>query len=77
MTKTDFGKEIGNAIFSITKDICELDLARSIYHDGNVDLTKEQTQIVRAQVEQNFLVWTKESLLAELDKVTNLKNKRL
>lgn len=73
VTKTDLSKEVGNAIFSTTKDIGELDLARSIYHDGNVDLTKKQAQIVRAQVEQNFFAWAKEPLFAELDKVINLK----
>ena len=69
----DFSKEIGNAIYNTTKDIGELDLAREIYHNGNVELTKEQAIIVQAIVDQNFLAWAKEPLLAELNKVINSK----
>ena len=71
----DFSKEIGNAIFKTTKDIGELDLAREIYHNGNVDITKEQAIVVKAFVYQNFLAWAKQPLMAELDKVINFKNK--
>ena len=69
----DFSKEIGNAIYNTTKDIGELDLAREIYHTGNVELTKEQAIIVQAIVDQNFLAWAKEPLLAELNKIINSK----
>ena len=69
----DFSKEIGNTIFSTTKDIGELDLARDIYHKGEVDLSKEQAQLVKGYVEQNFLAWAKEAILPSLDIVINNK----
>ena len=69
----DFSKEIGNTIFSTTKDIGELDLARDIYHKGEVDLSKEQAQLVKGYVEQNFLAWAKEAILPSLDAVINYK----
>ena len=69
----DFSKEIANTIFSTTKDIGELDLARDIYHKGEVELSKEQAQLVKGYVEQNFLAWAKEAILPSLDAVINYK----
>lgn len=69
----DCSKEIGNVIYSTTKDIGELELARAIYLHGEVDLTVQQAQTVKRYVEQQFLAWVKEALLPILDKVINNK----
>lgn len=73
IVERDFSKEIGNSIFSTTKDIGELDLARDIYHKGDVELTKEQAQMIREHVERNYLAWAKEALLPSLDSIINVK----
>ena len=69
----DFSKEMGNAIFSTTKDIGELDLARDIYHKGEVDMTKEQAQMVKALADRNFFAWAKEAIFPALDLIINFK----
>ncbi len=70
-TDRDFSHEIGNTIFQTTRDIGELDLARDIYHKGEVDLTKEQAQTIKNHVEQNFVAWAKEALLPALETAIN------
>lgn len=70
-TPRDFSKEIGNVIFATTKEIGELDLARDIYHKGEVELTKEQAQMVKGYVDANFLAFAKEAILPALEAVIN------
>lgn len=67
----DLSKELGNVIFQNTKDIGELDLARDIYHKGEVDITKGQAQSIRGYVDSQFKAFVKEALFPPLDKIIN------
>jgi hypothetical protein len=69
----DASKEVGNVIFQNTRDLGELELARDIYQKGEVDLTKEQAQIVKNYVEPNFKAWGKEAIIPALDVIINNK----
>jgi hypothetical protein len=42
----DYSKQIGNVIYSQTKELGEVELARDIYKNGIVNLTKEQCDTV-------------------------------
>ena len=64
----DFSHELGNAIFTGTKDLGELELARGIYKDGEVEISKEQVQAVKDYIQRNFYAWAQEALLAAMEK---------
>jgi hypothetical protein len=67
----DFSKELGNAIFAETKDLGELELARDIYKNGEVEVSKEQAQVIKGYVQRNFYAWAQEAILSALDAVCN------
>lgn len=48
--KIDLSKSVGNRIYNECNDIAEADLARSIYREGTVDITREQVDIVRKYI---------------------------
>lgn len=71
-TKTiDVSKDLGNAIFRQTMDIGELDLARDVYHKGEVELTKKDAEILKKYSEPYFLAFIKEVLIPALDLIIN------
>jgi hypothetical protein len=71
----DLSKDLGNAIFKQTTDLGELDLARDIYHKGEVDLNKKDAEIIKHYVEEYFLAFIKETLIPVLDLIINEKGK--
>lgn len=71
----DLSKELGNTIFGKTVDIGELDLARDIYHKGEIEVDKKNAEIIKHYVEQYFLAFIKETLVPALDLVINEKEK--
>ena len=50
----DISKELGNIIFQQTQDLGELDLAKDIYKNGEVDLTSDQAQVVKTYADKSF-----------------------
>lgn len=62
----DVSKELGNQIFKKTTDIGELDLARAIYHKGEVELTKEQAAIIAEYVRNGFVAFVHVPLCGQL-----------
>lgn len=42
--KMDFSKELANAIYSQTKDLGEVEMARKMYNMGIVELTKDEAK---------------------------------
>ena len=58
----DISKELGNTIYQKTADLGELELARRIYLDGEVDLTGEQVEAVRRYVREGFKAFVQEGV---------------
>ena len=44
----DIAKMLGNAIYQKTADLGELELAREIYKNGEVELTQEQVECIKS-----------------------------
>lgn len=51
----DLSKEIGNLLYKTTEDIGDMDLAREIYHEGEVDLTPANVQSLLTLLEKCHL----------------------
>lgn len=58
----DISKELGNTIYQKTADLGELELARDIYRNGEVDLTPEQVEVVRRYVREGFKAFVQEGV---------------
>lgn len=58
----DIAKELANTIYAKTSDIGEFELARSIYNNGEVDLTEEQVGIVKRYVSEGFKAFVQEGV---------------
>lgn len=70
--ETDIRKGLGNAIYRNTPDLGELDFAREIYHDGEVEITPERAEIIRKYMDVGqFFARVKAGVNKELDKVIN------
>ena len=59
----DLSKELGNVIFNITKDLGELEIARTIYQQGYIDADKKTVEMIKGYVEDNFVAFVKEALI--------------
>ena len=59
----DLSKELGNVIFNITKDLGELEIARTIYQQGHIDADKKTVEMIKGYVEDNFVAFVKEALI--------------
>lgn len=69
---TDLSKPVGNLIFDQTGDIGEMDLAKKIYYDGEVDLSPEQVESIRSIISQtNIKAYLKVSLLDFLNSLNH------
>lgn len=65
--QTDLSKPVGNLIYDQTGDISEMDLAKKIYYEGEVDLSPEQLESIRSIVSQTKIkAYIKISLLEAL-----------
>ena len=65
----DVSKDLGNMMYFGDKDISVADLGHEIYHKGEVDLNREQAQIVKAYVEEGFVAIVRRDLIPLLDSV--------
>lgn len=65
----DVSKDLGNMMYFGDKDIAVADLGHEIYHKGEVDLNREQAQIVKAYVEEGFVAIVRRDLIPLLDSV--------
>lgn len=65
----DISKELGNMMYLGAKDIAVADLGHDIYHKKEVELNKEQAQVVKAYVEEGFKAIVKRELIPLLDSV--------
>ena len=71
-TMVDFDyKGLANYIFSKTKDIGELEIARELYKEGSIELDKENAMALKAYIGEAFGAVVQESLYPELDKIIN------
>lgn len=52
--KLDFSKELANGIYSQTKDLGEVELAREMYKEGTIELTKEQAKKIYEEYINKF-----------------------
>lgn len=51
----DISKMLGNTIYQKTADLSELELAQSIYKNGEVELLPEQAERIKEYVKTNFV----------------------
>lgn len=51
----DISKVLGNTIYQKTADLGELELAQTIYKNGEVELSTEQAELIREYVRTNFV----------------------
>ena len=65
----DISKELGNMMYYGDQDIAVADLGHDIYQKGEVELTKEQAQLVRKYIDKNFKAIVKRVLIPLLDGV--------
>lgn len=65
----DISKELGNMMYYGEQDIAVSDLGHDIYHKGEVELTPEQAEKVKAYVEQGFKAIVKRELIPLLDTI--------
>lgn len=57
----DISKELGNTIYGETMDIGEVELARRIYLEGELDLSEEEVEIIKMFMEKFFKGFIKEA----------------
>ena len=69
----DLSKELGNAIYQKTADLGELELARSIYKDGEIEVDAGQAAILNRYIREGFLAFVQESVCPVLDEIINPK----
>lgn len=69
----DMAKELGNTIYKKTADLGELDLARDIYKNGEVELDAEQATILIKYIREGFLAFVQEAVCPLLDNIINSK----
>lgn len=65
----DISKELGNMMYYGEQDIAVADLGHDIYHNGEVELTKEQAEKVKSYIEQGFKAIVKRELIPVLDSI--------
>ena len=63
----DIAKMLGNVIYQKTADLGELELAREIYKNGEVELTQEQVECVKSYVKTGFVAFVQEAVIAMLE----------
>ena len=69
----DMAKELGNTIYKKTADLGELDLARDIYKNGEVELDAGQASVLIKYVREGFLAFVQEAVCPLLDEIINSK----
>lgn len=63
----DISKILGNTIYQKTADLGELELARDIYKNGEVELTSEQIEIIKNYVKTGFVAFVQEAIATILE----------
>lgn len=63
----DIAKILGNAIYQKTADLGELELARDIYRNGEVELTLEQVECIKGYVKTGFVAFVQEAIATILE----------
>lgn len=66
-------KELGNAIYGKTADIGELELAREIYKNGEVNVDATNGAIIMKYVCEGFLAFVQEAVCPLLKDIINPK----
>lgn len=69
----DLSKELGNVIYQKTADLGELELARNIYKNGEIEVNAEQAIILNRYIREGFLAFVQESVCPVLDEIINAK----
>lgn len=68
-TMVDFDyKGLANYIFSKTKDIGELEIARELYKEGSIELNKENALLLKTYIKECFGAVAQEALFPVLNK---------
>ncbi len=69
----DLSKELGNQIYRKTADLGELELARNIYKDGEIEVDASQAAILDRYIREGFLAFVQESVCPLFDEIINPK----
>lgn len=65
----DLSKMLGNAIYKKTSDLGELELAREIYKNGEVEIDIQQAEMIKKHVCESFVAFVQEAICTTLNKV--------
>lgn len=72
-TALDISKELGNQIYKKTGDLGELELAREIYKNGEVEIDEAQATALSRYIKEGFLAFVQEPLCKKLDNLFTTK----
>lgn len=67
----DISKSLGNQIYGKTADIGELDLAREIYHSGEVEVTEQHAGVLLEYIRTGFLAAVQVAICPVLESIIN------
>ena len=64
--RLDLSKQLGNLIYSQSKDIGEAELARDMYKNGRIEIDKEKAEIV-LKFSENFSYPVREAVIKAVE----------
>jgi|WetSurMetagenome_2_1015567.scaffolds.fasta_scaffold416456_2 sulfur relay (sulfurtransferase) DsrC/TusE family protein len=76
MSPYDFSEEIGKVMYGKTTNELELELARKIANQKEIDLSKAEAEVIKRFANEYFLAFAKEALIPALDLVIDAEVKK-
>lgn len=67
----DISKDLGNLLYNSAVSQEGLEISRELYHNGEMDVTKENVEVLKGIIAGNFLAVIQESLNPIFDKIMN------
>ena len=67
----DISKDLGNLLYNSAVSQEGLEISRELYHNGEMDVTKENVEVLKGIIAGNFLAVIQESLNPIFDNIMN------
>ena len=67
----DISKDLGNLLYNSAVSKEGLEISRELYHNGEMDVTKDNVEVLKGIIAGNFLAVIQESLNPIFDKIMN------
>lgn len=65
----DISKDLGNILYKSAVNQEGLEISRELYHNGEMDITKENAEVIKSIIASSFLAVVQESLNPILDEI--------